>query len=190
MKKIFLFLIAICFLVSGVAYAGPVAQKWLAVGTNEAATGPNTWYYACTATPLVEPTWTGDHAQVATIARCSSITTAQSGTLTTYSLKAGESWANHGKIALYDTSGNLLENGCETEHFVDETWMDCTVSNYSLAAGTYYVCDMTGETLNVKNLNTQSEFHQDTLSYASFPYATLTLSEGINNCIAMRLFVQ
>jgi roadblock/LC7 domain-containing protein len=155
-----------------------------------APVGPNAWFYSCTATPLVEPTWTGNSSGAPnTYAYCSQITLA-AGNITKFSVYAGETYAETSTLALYDTSGNQLSGSCTTETYAS-AWMDCTISSpYAVAAGDYYLCLMNSvNSFIVKYLNVSST-QQSTLSYASFPYATLTLSEFPAQCDAVRVFVQ
>ncbi len=186
MKRILLTLFLLLFCTPALAFS-PAIQAVLGMGA--AADGPNVWYYSCTATPLVEPTWTGYLNEPNTTASCQQIALG-AGTLTKLSVKASETYAETEKLALYDTSGNLLSVACTTGTFVNDTWMDCTLGTpYTVSAATYNICGMVSvNNAYIKYLSSTTSWFQESLLYASFPYATLTLGTGIS-CIAFRAYV-
>lgn len=184
------FLLTLFLLFPIVALAGqgmiPSAIPYVAGG------GPNTWYYACTATPASEPSWAGNYNSVNTEAKCSPWTVSQGGTVTQLSFKGGENGNIATKIAIYDTSGNKLSDGCTISNsFQTDTWVDCNLGTpYVITAGSYDICYMNASSNYYQKYVAINSSYQPSLDYASFPYTSLTYSEYTGKCFAVRGFVQ
>lgn len=163
----------------------------LGAGGSAAADGPNTYYYSCTDTPTSEPEW-GYSTNINTTAYCSQWKVSQSGTVTKLAVLAKEIYGNTAKIAIYNTSGSKLSDGCTTDgSFSKDTWEECTLgSAYPITAGDYYLCYM-GDPTNHKvgDLSAVNSKSQTSLTYADFPHSSLTLGDRASHCTALYGYV-
>jgi hypothetical protein len=162
-----------------------------------AASGPNAWYYACTATPTVEPTWTGyTFAFGTTTIFSANINIPVGGTLTKFRIKSGEAGAYYGKLALYvqALNGAILSESCTAGPWLANTWLECTLSTpYVVSSGDYMIAYIPSDNLYTYYLIVDPvQPTRGTSVYANFPasYSTFGGDGGSANCPAVAAYVQ
>ena len=170
------------------------AQQVIVMKKAAGAGGPDAWYYSCTDTPATEPTWADGHTTSSnTNVTLTPITISSGGSITKFSIKGDETYAEYAKLALYSVSGNTatqLSTSCTTGSFIPG-WIDCTLGTpYTVSSGSYYIGIITDINAFVKRLTTNNEKLCSSQTYADFPKSEYTgVGDVSNHCTAVRLYV-
>lgn len=194
MKK--LFLIILFLLVPYLANAQEFARMNVGIvggGVPSVADGPNVYYYSCTETPLVEPTWdSGIDTWGNTYANCADVVITTGGSLTKISVKKSDTDSSEVKFGIYNTSGTRLDSGTCSFTSAASGWVECTKSTpYTVGdAATLRICLDANSTITIQQLISQDGYYENgTTVYANFPTASITLSTYSAHCYAVSAYV-